>query len=36
LIGHSTDSTQLYNHLGPFALDVTADGPWTITVKPSS
>jgi len=32
LIGKSTDSTQLYNHDGPFAFDVTADGPWTLTV----
>jgi hypothetical protein len=32
LIGTSTDSTQLYNHAGLFALDVTADGPWKLTV----
>jgi hypothetical protein len=35
LIGKSTDSTQLYNHDGPSAFDVTADGPWSLTVTAS-
>jgi len=32
VIGKSTESTELYNHEGPVALDVLANGPWTITV----
>jgi hypothetical protein len=35
LIGKSTDSTQLYGHTGPFAFDVTADGPWRLAVTSS-
>jgi hypothetical protein len=35
LIGKSTDSIQLYNHDGPFAFDVTADGGWKLTVTAS-
>jgi hypothetical protein len=32
LIGNSTDTTQLYGHAGPAALDVTADGSWTMKI----
>jgi hypothetical protein len=32
LIGKSTGSAQLINHQGPFALEVNANGPWTLTV----
>jgi hypothetical protein len=34
VIGKSKDSTELYGHAGPIALDVTADGAWTISVSP--
>ncbi len=35
VIGRSSDSTQLFNDIGVFALDVTADGPWAISVTVS-